>query len=403
MGKVEGKEIKRAPLVKGVRRGLTQASDPPGAYAGWQVGANRAVTTLAQDEEGALWVATEEAGVWRYAADADKSGATRKMWTQFTAKDGLADESVYALAVDQQGRVWAGTLNHGVSVWNGKEWRNYGVLDGALGERVFDIAVCPTDGDVWIATNAGLTRYSVAKDNWSYVTLAQSLPSALVQAIAFDRAGNIVLGTQTDGILLASAADNYREWRVVRGPEAMPLTPTGTGLPSNLINDVLVARDGTIYVATTTGLAWSSDGGADWRYVRGQDYAAKVRGLMGGAPPGWKAAQEPGVLLVEDYVSCLAQDEAGRLWLGHWVEGSEVVEMGGPAGGIKRFVGQENGGFVQSILPFADDQMLLARYDKGISGSFVNQEGQLTKVRPDSKPRPRDAALNKGQAKENTP
>ena len=330
-----------------------------------------------------LWVATEDSGVWRY----DPAVAQPKdRWTQFTAQDGLADESAYALAVDGKGRVWAGTLNHGVSVWNGKQWKNYGVLDGPLGERVFDIAVCPLDGDVWIATNAGLTRYSQQKDSWSYVTRADGLPSDEIEAIAFDKSGNIVLGTQCDGVALAQAADDYKAWRVVQGPEKMPLTATGAGLPSDLINDVLVGRDGTIYAATTTGLAWSSDKGANWAYVRGQDYADKVKGLYGGAPAGWE--EGAGAVLAEDYVSCLAQDEAGRLWVGHWREGSEMVEMqNGPKGlGVKDVSDLKGSGFVKAMLPREKGALLLARYDEGLSyGSAAtekNDEAPTAVIKP---------------------
>ena len=356
---------------------------PPGNALGWQPGPQRCVAALAQQPNGMLWVATEDSGVWRY----DPAIAQLKdRWTQFTAKDGLADESTYALAVDQKGRVWAGTLNHGVSVWNGVEWKNYGVLDGPLGERVFDIAVCPTDGDVWIATNAGLTRYSQQNDSWSYVTRADGLPSDEVQAIAFDKNGNIVLGTQCDGVALAQVADGYKNWRVVQGPEKMPLTATGQGLPSNLINDVLVGRDGTIYAATTTGLAWSSDGGAKWVYVRGQDYADKVRGLYSGAPAEWK--EGAGAVLAEDYVSCLAQDEAGRLWVGHWNAGSEMLQMqSGTTGlGVKEVSYRKGSGFIKAILPRAQGALLLARYDEGLSyGSAVtekNEEAPTAAVKP---------------------
>ena len=337
---------------------------PPGNALGWTPGPQRCITALTQQSDGTLWVATEDSGVWRY----DPAVAQWKdRWTQFTAKDGLADESAYALAVDQKGRVWAGTLNHGVSVWNGREWKNYGVLDGPLGERIFDIAVCPTDGDVWIATNAGLTRYSQQKDSWSYLTRAHGLPSDQVQAITFDKSGNIILGTQCDGVALSQAADGYKNWRVVPGPEKMPLTATGAGLPTSLINDVLVARDGTIYAATTTGLAWSSDGGAKWAYVRGQDYADKVKSLYGGAPAGWK--EGTGAVLAEDYVSCLAQDEAGRLWIGHWKDGSEMVQMqNGPDGlGIKEVSYRKKSGFVKAMLPRDEGALLLARYDQGLS------------------------------------
>ena len=323
----------------------------------WQASADRSVTALAQGGDGALWIATEDAGVWRY-------NVATQSWKQFTAKDGLADNNAYALAIDKAGRVWAGTLNHGVSVWNGSAWKNYGVLDGPLGERVFDIAVCPTDGDVWIATNVGLTRYSMKSDGWSYLTRADGLPSDQIEAIAFDAAGNIVLGTQCDGVALASAASGYKNWRALSGPDKMPLTPTGAGLPSSLINDVLVSRDGTVYAATTTGLAWSRDGGTNWRYVRGQDYAAKVQGLHGGAPAGWKP--EAGALLAEDYVSALAQDAAGRLLVGHWRAGNEVLELNGTTGAPTSVFVRQKSGFVKAILPLPGGRALIARYNDGI-------------------------------------
>lgn len=111
---------------------------PRGNALGWQPGAERCVTALAQQQHGAVWVATEDAGVWVYSPSVAQ---VQDRWHQFTAKDGLGDDSAYALAVDKQNRVWVGTLNHGVSVWNGKAWKNYGVLKGPLDERIFKIAV----------------------------------------------------------------------------------------------------------------------------------------------------------------------------------------------------------------------------------------------------------------------
>jgi ligand-binding sensor domain-containing protein len=52
-------------------------------------------------------------------------------------------------------------LNTGVSVFNGKDWKNYDVVDGPIGERIFDIKICPKDSDVWIATSAGISRYKI--------------------------------------------------------------------------------------------------------------------------------------------------------------------------------------------------------------------------------------------------
>lgn len=83
------------------------------------------------------------------------------------------------------------------------------------------------------------------------------------------------------------------------------------GLPSNLLNDVLVANSGAVYVATTCGLAKSDDGGTTWNYVRGRDWGDKVRNRWGG-PPWSRWQPKPGATLSEDYVTCLAEDIANN-------------------------------------------------------------------------------------------
>ena len=293
---------------------------------------------LARDRNGHLWVGTEDFGVWQL----DAANISRP--TQHTAQaarwqidapypqtdangeiEGLGDSNAYALAIDGKGRVWAAQRTHGVAVWNGETWRNYGAESGPLGERVYDIAVCPRDGAVWIASSGGLSRYSVQKDTWRYFTRSEGLPSDQIQTLAFDKAGNIVVGTQNDGLALAKAADNYTKWRVVQSV-GNGLEPVGKGLPSNQINDLLVARDSTIYVATTRGLAWSRDKGATWNFVRGADYADKVRRSAIGSPfKSWK--DRGGAWLLEDYVTCLAQDARGLLWIGHRQQPYEVIDF----------------------------------------------------------------------------
>lgn len=235
--------------------------------------------------------------------------------------------------MDRKNRVWIGHLNHGVSVYNGQKWQNYEVvaglstqvsLSGPLGERVFDIAVCPADGDVWIASSAGLARYSESRDDWRYYTRADGLPSDQASALAFDAAGTLFVGTQCDGLAIARPADDYASWKQITGPDKLPTVVRGEGLPTNLINDVLIARDGAVWVATTTGIAVSRDGGESFVFGRGADWADKVRGLYGGPPAGWK--QEPGALYLEDYINCLAEDASGRIWIGYRQKGWESID-----------------------------------------------------------------------------
>ena len=278
--------------------------------------------------------------------------------------------------MDQQGRVWVGHLNHGVSVFNGTRWQNYDVPHGPIGERIFKIAVCPTDGDVWLATSAGLTRYSVSKDAWKHYTKGQSgnhltptlspnggegggLPSDQINSIAFDRSGNIYVGTQCDGVARASRAGNYQDWNRL---------PTN-GLPSLLINDVLVLADGTVYAATTAGLAWSWVGASNWQYRRGKDYLDKLKGLAVGAVTNQLPASFTKNLLPQDDVTCLAEDVGGVVWLGFrgwpwgvqaWYHSTKEILDKVPATQAR------NADYVRDILPIPDGRLMVAGYGAGL-------------------------------------
>jgi sugar lactone lactonase YvrE len=362
------------------------------------------ITAMCVDLSGNLWIGTEGDGIQRF----EPSAARLHEWTQFTTNDGLGDNNAYALVCDHSGRLWVGHLNHGVSVFNGQKWQNYDVvggvnrpdsLSGPLGERVFAITVCPTDGDVWIATNAGLTRYSASKDQWTYYTRANGLPSDQANAIAFDSEGNIYVATQCDGITMADAQDGYAIWRQVRGLSRLPRVPFGQGLPTNLINDVLVARDGTVYTATVAGLAWSLDRGKSWQFVRGADWADKVRNSAHPPSAGW--TPRPGAFLAEDYIVRLAQDRQGALYVGYRKRGWEKFILR-PAGTLTA-AGFGPGDFIDAMPPVIDRYHLAGSYGMGLialgegalqtQGALSPRASQAVKLPSGAKP-PTFAELN---------
>jgi len=278
----------------------------------WNIGQRGAfVMSSLYDGKRFYWFGTEDKGVWRYDSQAPEARA----WRGFTSKDGLGDDNGYALAQDAQGRVWVGHQNHGVSVWNGRQWRNYDVLDGPLGERVFKIAVSPLDGSVWMATSRGLSVYTPGSDSWRYYGRWNGLPSDQIQALDFSSDGTLFVGTQCDGLVIGHPEDHYQEWQQVLAPFGMPTTLLGEGLPSNLINDVLVGRDDTLYVATNYGLARSVDKGQSFVFLRGQDWRDKLKGLI--FAPQFPLPDDKGRLtLLEDYVTTLAEDAAGNMLAG---------------------------------------------------------------------------------------
>jgi ligand-binding sensor domain-containing protein len=277
------------------------------------------VTSGAIDNGGRIWVGSEETGLWFYQND---------VWQHVAVADGLGENSVCALAADLQGRMWVGHGRRGVSVSNGQGWQNYDSLHGPLGSHVVRIAVCPasapTGGDVWMATELGLARYSSASDTWAYYTRADGLPTDQASCLAFDANGDLYLGTECDGLVVGQAADNYKTWRSIPGSEKQPATSRGTGLPSNVINCEVLLRDGTAVVGTSHGLARSSDHGTSWTYTRGKDWIAKLKGSVDGPPDNWTPTND--ATLAEDFIASLAEDHAGHLWVGFRTMGWQCLD-----------------------------------------------------------------------------
>ncbi|MGC9261089.1 MAG: hypothetical protein ACP5I8_13570, partial [Phycisphaerae bacterium] len=266
-----------------------------------------------------------------------------------------------ALCVDGKGRLWAGTNRHGVCVYNGKKWAHYGILNGPIGCHIYAMAYDRYANQVWMATENGISVYQCAggqnggagvparinslphyaAHTWHYITGINGLP-ANPDAIGFDSAGTAFVGTQCNGLVVATpTAKKYYssninnpfaihtiqyKLRIITAPWNLPRTAGGFGLPSNLVNSVMVTRENHIYVGTDLGLAVSLNDGETFRYERGADYAAKVQGSCH-APAGFYPPPKAVLnrLLPGDHITSVTQDCMGHLWLGTWRNGYEVL------------------------------------------------------------------------------
>ncbi len=336
------------------------------------------VTAMVSDGQGGAWIAGEDSGIYHYLP------GWPSHWQHYDQGNspGLISNHIYSLCLDAKGRLWAGTLRHGVCVFNGAQWKHYGLLNGPLGSHITAIVSDPYNKSVWMCTEAGVSIYETGKHTWRYLpqaipgrsddSTANGLPPH-PDSVAFNQQGVAFVGTQCNGLAIGDPP--YRNWTVTQGPRKMPITPSGQGLPSNLINEVLAGNHGRIYVATDAGLAWNSRHHNPYlfHYEQGADYAARVRGLWH-SPANFKMPPQSFLRTLPsgDHINCLAQDAAGKLWLGTWRSGcwTDALYRGGPLGhlpehvlGLWRF-----GRFdVSAILPLADGRTLVGHYGVGVS------------------------------------
>jgi len=105
------------------------------------------VFTVMIDLMGNKWFGTWGGGVSRFDG---------KHWTNFTTKQGLSGNIVYALDSDSSGAIWAGT-NHGVSRFDGQSWKSRSKADGLIAEDVYAIAAGPED-KIWLGQRGGVVQ-----------------------------------------------------------------------------------------------------------------------------------------------------------------------------------------------------------------------------------------------------
>jgi len=67
--------------------------------------------------------------------------------------------SAQALAVDDRGRTWVGTVNNGIFVLEGETWRTYTTANSALSSNKIRAIEVDGQGRVWVATEWGLNIF----------------------------------------------------------------------------------------------------------------------------------------------------------------------------------------------------------------------------------------------------
>lgn len=136
-----------------------------------------------------LWIGRQRGGLTLLRDQAGSLAAKT-----YTERDGLAQNSVYAVHQSSDGSVWAGTLSGGVSRFDGRRFTTYQSKDGLASNTVSAIAE-GADGTMWFATPNGLSSFS--HEHWRNYSGRDGLPSDSVNSLLQDSSGLLWLGTNS--------------------------------------------------------------------------------------------------------------------------------------------------------------------------------------------------------------
>jgi ligand-binding sensor domain-containing protein len=224
------------------------------------------VRTLHPGTGGGMWVGSMQGA----------SFFDGESWTTFSTADGLAGNTVQAIAADSTGRTWFGT-DRGLSVWNGEVFFNIARDRGLPSD---DISALAADGDaMWIGTSGGgLYRF----ENSQLQILNREnvgLPSDVITALAREGDGSLWIGTDQG---LARLEDGALALAAPVGAAAITsLTVTPTA----------------VWAGTAGDGAWYFDG-SNWSRLTGADGlpAEYVTSLLAAGDGVWIGGQDGGLV-----------------------------------------------------------------------------------------------------------
>lgn len=194
-----------------------------GGFANWELFTTQStagglphnrIYALAQDQDGGIWAATEKGvarfhqGKWQNWGHANGIGAAYDLVSdsagkgvpepepvpaenQTGIKPAYKPDLVVALAVGEDGRVWAGTWGGGLSVYDGKEWSTYTMWDGLAGNYILSLTKGPKNG-VWVGTGKGLVWFD-GKETYLY-RMQEGLFSNVVRSFSRESATDLWVG-----------------------------------------------------------------------------------------------------------------------------------------------------------------------------------------------------------------
>lgn len=238
---------------------------------------------------------------------------------------------VYVMYEDKYGNVWIGLDDEGVIVFN-RTTHTFKRVD--LSSRALDIHAFLelADGSMLIGSELGIYLYKDGKTEY-LKKLSSQLSSPTVYGLVLDHKGQLWVGTDGGGVSVFSKTGKL----VAKLNEA-------NGLTSSRVNQLFVAKDKSIWIATGNGLCHVKD-------VEKPEKIEKFDSTNG---------------LTDPYVMSVTQDTNGQIWISTFTN-IACLDMQSRTFVVYDFnVGVTAGGFVEGSAALTTDGYVYFGSPKGV-------------------------------------
>ncbi len=316
------------------------------------------ITSIVFDGQRRVWITDYGVGLFRF--DLDESGNLTSS-VLFNEENGIPSEYINEIFIDEEGNQWFSSQGNGITVLRDPAFTFFKMWKDELSP---DVTAIHAEGeDQWFGGLGHLAHVVNGRiDEATFLGGSDGLPNDKITALYLDPNNDLYIGTEGTGLLIKRAGSNKIEQLVIsrnsldnqvnaidgkadtvfvatnNGVYALdPVTggranySTANGLPHNAINDILVDREGTAWIATqTSGLISINsnrqlliEGKPNYEFVT---IAEDNNGVL------WAGTKEVGVIkfyddswegyssergLMNNYTYTIGIDPVGYVWVGH--------------------------------------------------------------------------------------
>ena len=263
---------------------------------------NDNILALYEDTNQVLWIGTDGGGLYSYQ---------NKIWHQYSRKEGLSNDHIKAIVADWRENLWIGT-EYGLNRLSNEDIKVFTIDDGLL-DNIITVLNIDNNGHLLVGTlQGGLAR--INKESVQIFDQKDGIGNQAISSIHIDSNNNTRIGTFNGIYLLDQSADLFTE---IPGTYSIPITSLveteqgsiwagtmaegilqfgkpGSGmvsLPDDYVCCILKDREGHIWIGTDTA-------GLIQIKVREVQAITRDQGLP------------------ENGVSTLMEDRRGNLWIG---------------------------------------------------------------------------------------
>ncbi|MDE6696277.1 MAG: response regulator [Muribaculaceae bacterium] len=194
------------------------------------------ITSILEDENGTLLFGTYKLGLYSYNESVNKFRIDT-----FPNLDKMPD--VNCMITSPDGTVWIGTDNSGLWKWNPSSGEYSHIPDQTEDSpHAITCLAHSSDGNVFIGK---FSRGLFCLDNGKVVSLhtGSDIDKAYVWSIAFDKNGNLWIGTLGNGVFRYNLNNKSVE----------QYTTLNSKMRSDYVTSILPGKDGNIYIGTSGG------------------------------------------------------------------------------------------------------------------------------------------------------